>query len=873
MLTSGQTLSHYRILERIGAGGMGEVYKAFDTRLERTVAIKVLPPEAVRDPDRRRRFMQEARAASALDHPNIVVVHDIGEAEGVYFIAMQYVSGETLRERVGRMKLSEALGYAIQMADALSAAHAHGIVHRDLKPDNVVVTEQGVAKILDFGVAKLTELGDSEETPTRAQDAPVTREGHVVGTAAYMSPEQAEGRKVDARSDIFSFGSVLYEMVTGKRAFQGTSLPSTLAAVLRDEPQPVSALMPKAPIELERILARALRKDAGRRFQSMADLKIALEDLRNEVDSGVAITARGRALRKPARTWAWAAGVVVVGLATLAFFRYRSPVTDSLPPPRVVPLTTAPGYEGDPALSPDGRQVAFVTERDLYVKLIDGGQELQLTDNVEEEMRPAWSPDGSRIAFVRHVQEDGEIRDGIFVVSALGGPEKRLGTSLAWFHGLSWSADGRELAVVNAETVGDVNAIYLLTVDTGQMRRLTDPPRDRECPEPLRRCGDTSPVFSPDGRTIAFTRFDSQPAIYTVMPDSGDLKRITEGAVDVYDGSLAWAAGGESLIVSLYPPRRDGLHKIAVGGGELETIPLIEADAIKPSISREGNRLAYEKPLSDWNIWRVPGPRSKNPGAPQRWIASTRDDRSARFSPDGKQIVFVSDRSGGTEVWVSDANGENARKPFAVSEVGGVNWSPDGRQILFDLVLDSRDLFVGSVDSGQLRPLTDSPGGEYFGISSRDGRWIYFTRSEIAAGVQQIWKLPFAGGEPIPVTRGGGRWGRESPDPEYVLFTRDDVSGIWRVPVEGGAEEKLIETVGPVGDRWDVFEEGICYLDWPGDLATLRYHDLASGEVTDLATLDGSLGDGLSVSPDGEWVLLTKQDAAGTDLMLVENFR
>ena len=284
----GKTVSQYQILDKLGEGGMGVVYKARDTHLDRTVAIKVLPPEKVSDPERKRRFVQEAKSASALNHPNIVTIYDIDQSGGVDFIAMECVAGKTLDELIPRkgMRLKEVLKNAVQIADALATAHAAGIVHRDLKPANVMVTYKGLVKVLDFGLAKLTEPVGSDETRTTETLEPHTEEGTIVGTVAYMSPEQAEGKKVDARSDIFSLGSVLYEMVTGQKAFQGTSKMSTLAAILHQEPKPASAIGQTIPADLEKLISRCLRKDPERRWQAMADLKVALQELKEDSDSG-----------------------------------------------------------------------------------------------------------------------------------------------------------------------------------------------------------------------------------------------------------------------------------------------------------------------------------------------------------------------------------------------------------------------------------------------------------------------------------------------------------------------------------------------------------------------------------------------------------
>src|SRR5947207_1955933 len=309
---TGQTIGHYRILEQLGAGGMGIVYKALDMHLDRLVAIKVLPPEKVADAERKRRFVQEAKAASALNHPNIITIYDIASENGIDFIAMEYVPGKALNQLIMRkgLPVGEALKYAVQIADALAAAHAAGIIHRDLKPGNVMVSgaseRSGFVKVLDFGLAKLSDKVESTErefTETIRQDnAPATGEGTIVGTVSYMSPEQAEGKEVDARSDIFSFGALLYEMVTGRRAFQGDSKLSTLSAILREEPKPASQVVEGLPRELERIIARCLRKSPERRFQAMPDLKVALEELKEESDSGT-LSAAPVTVRRGNRRW------------------------------------------------------------------------------------------------------------------------------------------------------------------------------------------------------------------------------------------------------------------------------------------------------------------------------------------------------------------------------------------------------------------------------------------------------------------------------------------------------------------------------------------------------------------------------------------
>ena len=327
-LLTGRQIGHYQILSRLGEGGMGVVYKARDTLLSRTVALKALPPELVNDPERKRRFVQEAKAASSLNHPNIITVYDIVGDEGVDFIVMEYVAGQTLAEILAskRLALDDALKYAVQIASALAAAHGAGVVHRDLKPGNIMVDGQGVVKVVDFGLAKLAarkvlgELSDAQATKT--DTAFGTEEGAILGTVAYMSPEQAEGKPVDGRSDIFSFGALLYELITRRRAFQADSSLAILTAILREDPKPASSVARGIPPELDRIVERCLRKDPERRFQSAADLKVTLEDLRGEIRQRKPSVEAD----SPRRRWFWFAGLaVILALAGLAAWVIRSP--------------------------------------------------------------------------------------------------------------------------------------------------------------------------------------------------------------------------------------------------------------------------------------------------------------------------------------------------------------------------------------------------------------------------------------------------------------------------------------------------------------------------------------------------------------------
>jgi hypothetical protein len=505
---------------------MGEVYRARDTRLRREVALKVLSSRHALTIERRERFLREARTDSALNHPNIVALYDIGNHEGTDFLVMELVRGKTLEHVAGNhgIAVNDAVKYFIPIADALARAHNAGIVHHDLKPSNIMVTEDGVPKILDFGLAQLAEPETVSEGDATRTFQPCDSPGQIAGTPAYMSPEQAEGKKLDARSDIFSFGAVLYEMLTGRRAFRGDSTASTLAAILRHEPDPPSKMTPNVPPELERIIQRCLRKDPNRRFHSMSDVKVMLEEVREASESGVTAAGDAAGSQPRNRRWVWIA-TGVLGVAALAFLGLRMRQTTSVPPASApIPLTAYRGDEVEADFSPDGNQVVFAWNGEegepnyhLFVKLIGSPSQLQLTKAEGSDTVPAWSPNGRWIAF----QRTDSAGLHTMLVSPLGGPGRKIGDRLCgttWSN-LSWSSDSQWLACA------DRKGLILVRAEGGEVRRLTStkPPQT-----------DLRPAFSPDGREILFTRyvanFDCDLHLLELNADlspRGEPRRIT----------------------------------------------------------------------------------------------------------------------------------------------------------------------------------------------------------------------------------------------------------------------------------------------------------------------------------------------------------
>jgi len=892
-LLTGRQIGHYQILARLGEGGMGIVYKARDQHLDRFVAIKVLPSELVADPDRKRRFAQEAKAASALNHPNIITIHDIASDNGTDFIVMEYVQGKTLSQMIPRrgLKLNEVLKYAIQIADALAKAHTAGIIHRDLKPGNIMVSEGSLIKVLDFGLAKLTERSQIGEEESTQSIPPWTDEGTILGTASYMSPEQAAGKPVDARSDIFSFGSVLYEMVTGQRAFQGDSKMSILAAVLNQEPKPASEISRALPRDLEKIIRRCLRKDPSRRFQDMADLKVALEELKEESDSrllGVkeSIDSSGKPKRVSLLRWVTVA-VAGVSLAVAAWFwlsRFTTGQREAVL--TTVPLTTYPGHERSPTFSPDGNQVAFSWngERqenfDIYIKLIGAdGHPLQLTRDPAEDSNPAWSPDGRWIAFLRDL---GSGRAAVLQVPPIGGPEKKLGEiHKPWFgfgFPLAWSPQGDSLVIVDRESDSEPYGLFVLSVESGEKHRLASPPA-------LTR-GDFAPAFSPDGHTIAFIRTtDFGSADLYLLPVGEGLraasepKRLTLGRR--YVSNPAWTAEGREIIFSDGDPgfslgRFGNLWRVAATGlGEPRQL-VADENGFGLSISRQKHRLVYSREVSDVNIWRLEmSGRQVKPPYPERFIFSTRDETNPQISPDGKKVAFSSNRSGTPDIWICNHDGSNPIQLTSSSrgDSGSPRWSPDSRWVSFDSNIDGQwEVYVVDANGGKTRRLTSHPASDIVPSWSRDGKWLYFGSNR--SGSYQVWKMPASGGEPSQITEKGGFLPLESPDGNFVYYTKGYVDRrIWKVPRQGGEEAQVL---GPIFRRnYDVAKDGIYFIPEPDSSKSqsICFFSFATGRIQTIASIENAWGNYISVSPDSRWILYPKLESEGSDLMLVENFR
>ncbi len=839
-----RTLSHYRILEKLGAGGMGVVYKAQDLRLDRFVALKVLPADKVSDPERLRRFVQEAKTASALNHPNIVTIYDIDAAEGEHFIAMEFVAGRTLNQYIGRkgLVLKDALKYAIQISDALGKAHAAGIVHRDLKPTNIIVTDEGLVKVLDFGLAKLMDssAASGADTPTMsAEAAPITEAGKILGTPTYMSPEQAEGKPVDARSDIFSFGTMFYEMLTGRRPFVGETSASTLAAIIAKDPLPMSAASDGLPLEVEQVVLRCLRKEPQRRIQTMSDLKVLLQDLKEESESGKlsAVSAvRMPPARRGIKTWVMITPALLLVIAAgigIAWYLLRQPV--QVPALQVARLTFESGTSMTPAISADGKLIAYAADAtgtfDIYVRQVNSQQAIRRTQHEACDWQPNFSPDASKIVF--RSERDG---GGLYVMDSLIGPERKIADAGRF---PSFSPDGATVVyLVGTPLVGRAK-LFLVSASGGAAR-----PFQPEFIVPPVGTINSPPLWSPDGTSILFDglrRGDPKSRGWWLAPAAGgEAVRLgtpnprpgpgvryavawhgdyiyyaegsTVGGMGLYRVLLApnpWRIAGnpEKLsdpagmlfgasvssdgrtIFSVIEPSPNifsvGLQaNKGVASGELQFVTKDSAGKLDLSVAQNGARLAY-------NFFAPP-----NRGIRVRELVSGHEDQimgsdTPRLSADGSLIAYGAFSGGKLTAFVTEAGAPAARQVCQRCVVQG--FLTNSAEVLVDY---GEKVVRQDLASGKSVPLMDTSGMELMDIALSPGdRWLAFTmpRPDDTAGlyISPVEQQPSRQSMWIPIADDRNYLSSPSWSPDgkllYYVSSRDGFLCVWaqRIATDG----------------------------------------------------------------------------------------
>ena len=734
VLIPGTKLGPYEVLSLLGRGGMGEVYRGRDLRLGRDVAIKVLPPSFAVDPDRLRRFEQEARAAAALNHPNIVTLYSVEQYGDMLFLTMELIEGRSLASAIprGGFPIDDLLTIAIPLADAVAAAHEKGITHRDLKPANVMIGTAGHAgrvKVLDFGLAKLMEPALALAGVATVPADPSTAEGQIVGTVAYMSPEQAEGKPVDSRSDLFSLGVILYEMATRQRPFKGDTSVSVLSSILKDTPASVTDLNRTLPRELGRIIRRCLVKDPTRRYQTAADLRNDLEDLKNDLEAEALISPERsvRAASSPVRWRTIAALVAVISALGFAWLRMRP--ADRASSARVfTQLTSQSGRKQFPSISPDGKWIVYDGNQsgnsDIYLQSVGGHNAINLTkDSPDDDMQPAFSPDGERIAF-RSDRQGG----GIFVMGRTGESVRRI-TDFGYTP--AWSPDGTQLVLATATP--DVFAmapseLWIVTLASGERRRR------------LSTVDGIQPSWSPHGDRIAYWavvaqgRVEGQRDIYTIGVQGGAPVAVTSDTA--IDWDPVWSADGRYLFFSSNRGGSMNVWRVAIeeqsGRVLAQPEPLTTPSAFAGhlSASANGRDLAYASSQRTAPIQKV----SFNPAlgttaaSPVTVVGGTRFLSAVTPSPDGQwlayyvignQLDILISRSDGTGERELTHDPANDRNP---------TWSFDGGQILIYTNRSGKgQIWSIRPDGSQLRQLTFAPEGlESYNIWSPDGSRILY---------------------------------------------------------------------------------------------------------------------------------------------------
>ena len=815
---------------------MGQVFKARDTRLDRIVALKISHAQFTD------RFAREARAIAALNHSHIATLYDVGPD----YLVMEFVEGETLR---GPLPLARALLYAGQILEALEAAHRKGIVHRDLKPANIMVSKSGV-KLLDFGLAQVTApVTATDQTATMT----LSTEGTIAGTLQYMSPEQLQGKQADGRSDIFAFGLTFYEMLTGRRAFDGDNAASVISAIMTSEPPALPQLQFAVPPALDRVLRMCIAKDPDDRWQSASDVRRALQLVSAPPEPAEVVP-----LPKRFR-WGWMAAAVLVGalIAGAAMLRQSTPKASE--PWTFRPLTYS-GLAFGPSLSPDGKQVAFLwigeksQARDLYLQLVNGGSPLRLKD-AQAVGKPAWSPDGSRLAFVR---SDG----GIYVMPALGGAPQRVSMSTAvTYGGLAWSPGGAFFVFTGSQ------GLFTVSADGGEVHQLTKPAAG----------ADISPALSPDGATLAFVRrtstFNSGVFFMPLKRDgtaAGPAKQITSGVWDI--GSLDWTADGrEILFAGSAGSGNSALWRIARDGGNPIRFPAPTMVSAQPSVARQSGRMIYVTRQIETKIFKMPlGARAAEPSP---LIETDGDQRDLGVSPNGERIAFVSNRTGSKEVWIAGSDGSDQTQLtfFNGPSVGSPRWSPDGKQIAFDgYAGGSSDVYVMPADGGKPSRLTSDAANEIRPSWSHDGQWIYFGWDK--GGDSQIWKIHPSGGEPVQITRKGGYFAFETADGQWLYVVNG--STILRMRPDGSGETTLRDGIAP--DHWIVGGHHIFVLTPGGDLQRAAFGSSALETIYHFAAGSGvpvGGGTAIGVPADESWMIYRAITRAREALVLIEKFQ
>jgi len=891
-------ISHYRIVGALGSGGMGEVYLAQDLTLERSVALKVLPPRLVHNEERLRRFVIEAKAASSLNHPSIVTIYEIGsgpiarEGDGappIHFMAMERIDGHTLAELIHNDKedLRRLLGYLAQAADGIAKAHGAGIVHRDLKPSNIMVSRDGFAKVLDFGLAKLTESRSAGEeasvAPTRTSDQ--TAAGAVMGTVGYMSPEQVQGRVVDHRSDIFSFGCILYEAVTRKRAFEADSAVDTMHKILHDAPVESHQLNPSAPADLRRLVRRCLAKSPDQRLQSMKDLAIELREIADNYESlssattsgsstssGSGIAALG-AVPRPAGSRAWLIGgaiLAIVGIAGLGVGIASLMGRRDAKPPDAAPgaglkITSISGRPGinTVIISGDGRYLAYSGNSSgmysAWVRQISSGSEVQVVPPQKEGMGVVrFSPNGD---YLLYGGEDPTHPGFVTLnqVSTLGGQPRRLVSIQASGRVGSVSLDGKRLCIDHVNQKSSEESAILRDIDTGQEKTLAT------IASPLNFGGPFA--LSPDGKTFVPSVHTAEKGIHGqfLAIDTSSLAQTRFGATgwEAYGGQ--WLPDGSGLVVAAFKwGETEGgqLFHVSYPDGRYRRITNDSNQYFGFDVTADGMTIAAVRSVRVANVWSIPVGGKTRPK--QLTFNATSDTAVGNFvvTPDSA-IVFTAPTDHHAHVWTTGADGLNSRQlTLGANDETILRTLPTGELVVSQMGEDhTPHIGVVDRDGGNPRPLVRGT-GEWLQDISPDGKTMLYMRVD---ALHELWSVPLTGGEPRKVATSYNFVVTVSPDSRTIAYlTPQEIEGASPTtcivaPIEGGAPLATFTWPARVSAvKWMPDGKGLSFIVTKDNIANLFIQPLSGGPPRPMTRLTEGGVDDYLWSPDGKRLVLKR---------------
>ena len=843
-LVAGTKLGPYEIVGPLGVGGMGEVYRGRDTRLERDVAIKILPAQFSSDPVRTQRFEQEAKTISSLNHPHICILHDIGQQDGVVYLVMECLEGETLAKRLekGPLPLEQVLRYGAQIADALDKAHRKGIVHRDLKPGNIMLTKSG-AKLLDFGLAKpVAPLASAVTLTGTRHGTPLTEEGTIVGTFQYMSPEQVEGKDLDGQSDIFSLGAVLYEMVTGKRAFEGKSQLSVASAILEKEPEPLSTIKPMTPPALHHAIRRCLAKEREERWQSARDLRAELEWIARSDTGTQAATAT-----KCSGWMVWLSALVLSGLTLFVagYFSRSIPqaqsIRASLPPPPDAAFTISSSVAGSMAISPDGRLLALTAQMkgnapQLWVRSLDTLESRPLT-GTQGAFAPFWSPDGRWIAFF----SGGKLRK----VEVSGGPVETL-CDAPIGRGGTWNREGLILFAPNIS-----QPLYRVAGTGGAATPLTQMDAARQ--EVTHRW----PDFLPDGKHyLYFIRAATAAAtgVYIGTLGSDQHSQIIASSTNAVYAAPGYLLFGRGDVLLAQPFDAQRMQVTGAPVQLAQNVSVMPATNYVNFVASQTGTLIYSSGAVETGrqfYWfDRHGKQLGKLGTPEY-------GSEPQLSPDGKRLALRlwTQPAGNFEVWVYDlARGVHARTSFSALTGFAPVWSPDGLQLAYSHSapgISGDHMFLLNADGTGKEQLLENPFLEsianYPSSWSPDGRSLLFDRQD-KSGKMSLWVLPLSGDRKpyaFVETQFDSQMAMFSPDGHWVTYVSND-SGkdeVYVVPFPGPGTRVRVSTDGGSRPRWRRDGRELFYLSLATEMMAAEVspapRDFRVGAVRALFTLSG----------------------------------